>query len=138
MPRKHPESEIAERARRVEMGRRIESARVKLGLQKRELAALVGVSAAAYSGWIAGKHSLSAENFARLVAVTGEPSSFFTPEPIAKRDTIERLARALGARLGKARLEKLLDLPENDLRKEIDAVIGARAVALATRPQRNR
>lgn len=118
------------------MGRRIESARTKLGLQKKELAALVGVSAAAYSGWISGKHSLSSENFSRLVAVTGEPSSFFTPEPIAKKDTVERLSRALGARIGKARLEKLLELTDAELRKEIDAIIGARAVSLAHRPHR--
>lgn len=119
------------------MGRRIEAARAKLGLQKRELAALVGVSPAAYSGWIRGTHSLTSENFARLVAVTGEPSSFFTPEPIAKRDTVERLARVLGARLGKARIEKLLEIPELDLRKEIDAIIGAFAVSKAQRPKRS-
>lgn len=138
MPRKHPESQEAERARRVEMGRRIESARSKLGLRKKELAALVGVSAAAYSGWIRGNHSLSSENFARLVAVTGEPSSFFTPEPIAKRDTVERLSRALGARIGKARLEKLLEFTDAELRKELDAIIGARAVALGMRTRRAR
>lgn len=138
MPRKHPESEAAELARRVEMGRRIEAARSKLGLQKKELAALIGVTAAAYSGWISGNHSLSSENFSRLVAVTGEPSSFFTPEPIAKKDTVERLSRALGARIGKARLERLLEIPEHELRKELDAIIGSRAVSMATRSKRAR
>ncbi len=95
-----------ELARRIEMGRRIESARQKLGMQKGELAEALGVSAATYTGWIQGKHSMRNANLARLVEITGEPSSFFTPEPMAKQDTIERLARKLGARIGKARIEK--------------------------------
>lgn len=126
----------AERARRVEMGRRIEAAREKLGLLKKEMAAEMGVSASAYTGWIKGDHSMTHAHLTRLVELTGEPSSFFTPEPFAKKGTLERLSRSLGARLGHARVERLLEIPEPTLRKEIDAVIGSHLVGKPARRKR--
>jgi len=124
MPKSHDYHGDIEVARRKEMGRRIDAAREKLGLNKGEMAARIGVSAATYTGWIKGTHGPTVQNLRRIVAVTGEPSSYFNPESLAKRDSIEWLSRALGARLGHARIERLLDLPASRLKKEIDAIIG--------------
>lgn len=125
MPKSHDYESEEEVARRQEMGRRIEAARQKLGLQKQEFAQKLGVAASTYSAWISGRHSMSNENMNRLVKATGESSSFFNPEALGKRDTLEWLAKELGTRLGKARIQRLLDIPESRLRKEIDAIWGA-------------
>ncbi len=124
MPKIPTETAGGERERLLEMGRRIEAAREGLGLQQNEFAVLVGVEPPTVSGWESGKHGVTSANMARIVTITGEPSSYFMPERLPKKNTIERLSRELGTILGKPRLLNLLDMPEKRLRRDIDAILG--------------
>lgn len=124
MPKSQDYHGSAEVESRRQMGMRIDAAREKTGMNKGEFARKIGVTPATFTGWIQGKHSCTTENLRRIVEVTGEPSSFFNPESLTKRDSIERLSRDLGTILGKARLQRLLQVPDKRLRREVDAIIG--------------
>jgi len=120
------------------MGRRIESARQKTDSNKGQFAKEIGVSAPTYTGWISGKYSPSNQNMQRIVEITGESSSYFNPETLKPRNSIDRSARDFGAIAGLTRLKKLLQIPEAKLKRELDAVIGAFAVESASKRQRRK
>lgn len=124
MPKSHGYYDEQQVERRQIIGRRIEASRTLMGLSKQGFASLIGVSGGTYTGWIKGRHGMTSENFSRLVAITGEPASFFNPESLAKRDSIEGLSRQLGTILGKSRMQRLLQVPEARLKREVDAVVG--------------
>lgn len=127
-------SSASSQARRLEMGRRIRAAREKRGLLAQDLAAEMQVAPATVSGWEHGRHAPSLENLARIAEITGEPTSFLNPEALAGRGSIEQLARRLATALGQRRLEKLLEIPEKRLCREIDAILGSEVVRLPDRP----
>jgi transcriptional regulator with XRE-family HTH domain len=112
MPRSHGREDEKAQEIREHLGRRIRAARMKRGLKGVELARQIGVAPATISGWERGRYEPSLENLRRLVQATGEPSSYFNPERLGKRATIEWLSRDLGSKLGQARLKKLLQMPQ--------------------------
>ena len=67
------------------------------------------------------------------VDVTGQAASYLNPEGLPRKDTLGRLGNDLATALGAARTEKLLEVPEKRLSKEIDAIIGAWVVAARSR-----
>lgn len=95
--------------RREEMGRRIEFARNKLAMSKRDFAELVGVSPSSYTAWITGKSSPTMHSLSRLCEVSGVPTSFFNPEKLADVREVDRFAHELVAKLGVDRVQEMLD-----------------------------
>ena len=138
MPKVHPEDRDTEAERRTEIGKRIRLARLKKGLQQNDFAQAIGVKPGTVSGWESGRHGIGSANLKRVVMITGEPSSYFLPERFAKKHTIERRARELGAVLGLGRLEALLSLPDRHLLEELDAIIGSYFVQPRTRSSKPR
>ncbi len=137
MPKIPPEDRADRAERLIEIGKRIRAARISKGFQQNEFAEKIGVQGGTVSGWEAGTHGIGQANLKRVVEVTGEPSSYFLSERLAKKHTITRSARDLGTALGLHRIEALLSLPGRRLLKEIDAIIGARVVQIRSRPPRS-
>ena len=138
MPKTPPAHEENQADLRKTMGKRIRAAREGAGLDQQEFAGKMGVAPSTASGWELGKYSPTSANLRGIVDVTGEPSSYLNPESLVKKDTIEWLSRDLGTILGKGRLRKVLELPENRLRKEIDAILGQYLVETSAKTQRRR
>ena len=101
--------------RRQEMGRRIEFARNKLKLGKRDFAKLIGVSPSSYTAWITGKSSPTVHSLAKLCEITDIPSSFFNPEKLSDVRDVDRFAHDLVAKLGVDRVREMLDASEDEL-----------------------
>lgn len=102
------------RTRRLELGRRIDFARELMGLKKSELADGVGVSRAALSTWISGRHTPSPENLAKICRATRQPASFFSPEGEEPNDGAA-FARELVTRVGAKVALEVLALPAAEL-----------------------
>ena len=111
--------------RRQEMGRRIEFARNKMQLGKRDFAKLIGVSPSSYTAWITGKSSPTVHSLAKLCEITDIPSSFFNPEKLSDVRDVDRFAHDLVAKLGVERVQEML----NASKDELDANTSARAVS---------
>lgn len=101
--------------RRQEMGRRIEFARNKLKLGKRDFAKLIGVSPSSYTAWISGKSSPTLHSLAKLCEITDIPTSFFNPEKLSDVRDVDRFAHDLVAKLGVERVQELLHASEDEL-----------------------
>lgn len=130
MPKRSEDREDADARRRLEMGRRIRAAREKAGFRTgREFAAKLGVKPATLSGWEKGHYSPSLSNFNRIIELTRERSSYLNPENLVGRDSLASMANQLAARLGAARLKRLLEMPEPRLLREIDSAIGSYVVS---------
>lgn len=108
------------KARRAEVGRRIDLARELVGLSKRELADACEVSPAAVTGWITGRHAPSPESLVAISRATRKPASFFEIGGVAEldaREVFEReLVRLVGARVG----GELLDLTPEEFRTRLE------------------
>lgn len=132
MPKSTDLSKKDESEWRKTMGKRIRSARKGAGYQQNEFAEKIGVKPSTACGWEKGKYSPRAEHIRKIVSLTGESSAYIQPEKLGKKDTIEWMSRDLGAVLGKARLRRLLELPETQIRREVDAMIGQHLVEAQT------
>jgi len=115
---------------KVEMGRRIAAAREKLALNQTEFGRRCGVTQATVSGWETGAHQMTVATLKAVVELTGEPSSYFVPEALRRRDSIEALALTLSGRVSYDHLAALVAMPETELQKGLDAMIGAWTVEL--------
>lgn len=111
--------------RRREMGRRIEFARNKMQLGKRDFAKLIGISPSSYTAWITGKSSPTVHSLAKLCEITDIPSSFFNPEKLSDVRDVDRFAHDLVAKLGVERVQEMLNASQD----ELDAGTSAKAVS---------
>lgn len=120
----------------VELGKLIKAARESAGFDTHvEFAIAVDVAGSTLSNWENGKgDGIGIANLIAVARVTGEPLEFFMPPSPNSEDSIWCRARDLGAILKKRRLERLLEMPEKHLLKEIDAIWGAYSAKAGPHP----
>ena len=111
-------------ALRREVARRIKSALAKKRMKRVDLARAVGVGATTVNSWITGRAAPGAENLVRVSKVLEVSVSFLIPSGFTSRDSIEKKGEELAIRIGPRLLDRLLELPEQRLRRELHGSAG--------------
>lgn len=105
------------------------AARVRASMEKaavsgRAVARHCGISPQVVSDCRAGRSLPSLENLIAFSALVSEPVSFLIGDRLHGKESIESLSRALGARLGRARLRALAEVSDSELKDAIDLLLG--------------
>ncbi len=111
-------------ALRREVSRRIRSALAKKKMKPADLARELGLSPTTINSWMTRRAIPGAENLVRVSKVLEVSVSFLIPSGFTSRDSIEKKGEELAIRIGPRLLERLLDLPEQKLRRELHGIVG--------------
>lgn len=111
-------------ALRREVSRRIKSALARKKMKRVDLARAVGVGPTTVNSWISGRAAPGAENLVRVSKALEVSVSFLIPSGFTSRDSIEKKGEELAIRIGPRLLDRLLDLPEQKLRRELHGIVG--------------
>lgn len=103
---------------------RVRASMDKAGVSGRRVAKACGISPQVVSDWRAGRSLPSVENLIAFSALVKEPVSFLIGDRLHGKNTFESLSRALGTRLGGARLRALAEVSDGDLKDAIDLLLG--------------
>ena len=109
------------RARRLELGRRIDLARVGIDISKSALAAACGVSPATVTGWLTGRHAPTPESLVAISRATRKPAAFFEVGGLDDRDAREVFERELVRLVGAKIASEVLELSSTELRERLSS-----------------
>ena len=124
-------------AARAEFAKRLESCIENAGFKKKDFADKVGVHPTTVSDWTHERAMPEGAKLSKVAEVLGVSPSFLIPSRMLGRESLEAKARELARRIGRTRLDQLLQIPQTALRNEISLMLAAvddRKLGLDTEP----